>query len=122
MHSAATSLPDLLFMVPFAGGVAFLIYRIFRYGGLTAALLGAAINEDLGEVTCARTAGLDIYKTTIRVQALNGRDSLGKDVGISIVTKSAVSYRVAPVALSRENAHELIGLLQRAIKVAEEKQ
>jgi hypothetical protein len=86
-----------------------LVVNAFKYGGVKAAMFGARIVKTVDEIDLARRG---VSSTKLRVHILQA-DTENK-VGLEIVSKSIASYSMAPFTLSRENAGQLVRLLQSA--------
>ena len=103
---------EMLVFVLFAGGGAFLLYRMNRYGGFKAAMFGARIERTVGEVGGDEQG---LMKVELKVHVLR-RDIVGKLVGVEMVAKTFASYRVMPVTLSIAQAQQLAALLNEAAR------
>jgi hypothetical protein len=87
-----------------------IVFRVFKRGGLRAAMFHAPIKRTVGEVS---GSGTKIMSTAVKVHALGG-DSSEKAVGLEVVAKSVASYQMLPVTLSASEAMKLARLLQAA--------
>ncbi len=97
---------DRVFWVPFAALAAFLVYRWFKFRGLSGMLYGSAVARTTGEIELSRAAG-DV--TILRVHALeDGR------IVIEYSTREALGAAVGGMPLSAQEADQLIALLQQA--------
>ena len=85
------------------------IYKVIRYKGFKAALFGAPIRRTVGELELSRSG---FTSTILRVHVLGGDAS--KEVGLELVSKSPLSYHMAPFTLSRGDAGALARLLEDA--------
>jgi hypothetical protein len=104
--------PGTLLFVIFVVVVGYFVYRIFRLGGLKAAMFGARIERTVGEVP-GEKQGLGLMSVVLRVHALR-RDNSEMLIGIELVAKSFASYQMMPITLSVHQAQQLASLLQNA--------
>lgn len=86
----------------------FLLFKVVKYGGLRAALYGAPVGREIGEL---RLAGASVPSQVVRVRVLHGSE---KHVGIELAAKGPLSYSVTPIALSRTEARTVSDWLARA--------
>jgi hypothetical protein len=103
---------QMLVFAIFAAAIAFLLFRMNRYGGFRAAMFGARIERTVGEVDSDKQGLMDVG---LKVHVLR-RDVVGKLVGVEIVAKSYASYRMMPVTLSIAQAQQLVSLLNEALR------
>lgn len=88
-------------------GGAFL-FKVVKHGGLRAALYGAPVGRQIGELTLP---GASAPARVIRVRVLHGTD---KQVGIELAAKGPFSYSFLPIAFSRADARKLSEWLAQA--------
>lgn len=99
-----------LFFAVFAAVVGSFILKIFKHGGLKAAMFGAPLERTVGEVA---GGGVKFMSIAVRVHTLGGNDA-EKAIGLEFVAKSFASYQMMPVTLSAAEARKLAMLLQSA--------
>ena len=99
-----------MFFAVFALVAGSLIYKLFKHGGLKAAMFGAPIAHTVGEV---EGGGVRFMSMTVKVHTLGG-GSPEKAIGLEFVAKSIASYQMMPVTLSAAEAKKLAILLQSA--------
>ena len=90
--------------------LAVLVFRIFRYKGWSAALMGAEIAETAGHAMAASSLG---FAVEARVHRLSSPAPY-RSVGLELVERVAGSYRVLPVTMSVTEARNLAELLLQA--------
>jgi hypothetical protein len=100
---------SLLFFAVVAMVVGSLIFRFVKFGGFKAAMFGAPIERTIGEVLGSSGR---MTKITVRVHILGGRPE--RAVGLELVARTIASYQMVPVALSEDEARDLLRLLQSA--------
>lgn len=83
---------------------------VIRHGGFKGALFGAGIKNTVGEVLINNSRWT---KFTIRIHNLDSAPD--RAVGVELVAKSAGSYHVTPVAMSKSETRNLIELLDKAV-------
>ena len=106
------SLFSLLFPVIFVLVAGSFLVKIFKHGGLKAAMFGAPISSTVGEVS---GSGSKLMKVAVKVHQLGGASS-EKAIGLEFVAKSVGSYQMLPVTLSKAEAQKLSQLLQSALE------
>lgn len=84
------------------------LFKVVKYGGVHAALYGAPVGRQLGELTLPRASG---PVRVIRVRVLHGTD---KQVGLEVAAKGPGSYSLLPIAFSRADARKLSEWLAQA--------
>ncbi|MGY3265495.1 hypothetical protein [Lysobacter sp. HA35] len=94
----------------FAVAVAVLFVRVVKYRSWSGALLGAAVNRTEGHALAASSLHMPVE---VRVHALSSPTPY-RAVGLELVEKVALRYRVMPVTLSAEQARHLAQLLLQA--------
>lgn len=90
--------------------VAYLVFRIAKYGGFKAAMFGAPMDSTVGTVRVRSEA----MKTPITVHILGVTDGR-KVIGLEVVASSFGSYQMLPVSLSIAEAKHLIATLEAAV-------
>lgn len=105
------NLPDIPFVAFVVVIVSGLLYKIFRHGGVKAAMFGARIDRTVGEVV---GGGAKLIDVELRVHIMDGGPE--KAVGVELVAKSFASYQMMPVTLSVPEAKKLIVLLETATR------
>ena len=106
------NIPQALFFVVFAGIVGFFAYRMFRFGGVKAAMFGARIHRTIGEVGGEKQGPVGV---TLKVHILR-RETAEKLIGVELTAKSFASYEMMPITLSVSQAKQLVSLLESALK------
>jgi hypothetical protein len=101
---------EFVFFAIFALVAGSFIYKIFKHGGLKAAMFGAPIERTVGEV---KGGGVKFMTIAVKVHTLDG-DSPEKAIGLEFVAKSIASYQMMPVTLSASEAKKLATLLTSA--------
>lgn len=101
---------DILFPLIFLGVVAAFVWRLFRHGTLTGALLGGRVEHEVGEIELQKGLG---GSQVLRVSSMKSPDG-EKFVGIALVSKAALGASMVPVRLSHSQAAELARLLESA--------
>ncbi len=100
----------------FAIFFAFMLSRIFKYGGLVSALYGARIKSTVGEVS---VSGYNVSNIKVKVHALDG-DNDNKAVGLELVAKGAglfrAGYQINLFTLSAPAANKLATLIHSAVQ------
>ena len=103
--------PSLIFLAALAAVVGSLVFRFVKFGGIKAAMFGARIERTIGEAT--GSGRRKIIRSIVRVHVLaGGRD---KAVGLEFVAKSFVSFQMLTLALSEDEARNLIRFLENAL-------
>ncbi|HEY7744115.1 MAG TPA: hypothetical protein VIA19_13825 [Burkholderiales bacterium] len=100
------------FLITFATVIGYFAYRILRYGGFKAAMFGASIEHTVGEVIGESQGSLSV---ALRVHCLR-LDGLQKFIGIELVAKSSLSYKMVPITLSVSQAQKLASMLENATR------
>jgi len=90
--------------------VAVLSVRLAKYRSWSGALLGAAVNRTEGHALAASSLHMPVE---VRVHSLTSATPY-RAVGLELVEKIALRYRVMPVTLSPEQARHLAELLLQA--------
>jgi hypothetical protein len=101
---------NLVFLAVFGAVVAYFVFRLFKFGGVKAAMFGARIERTVGEAEGSKG---NLIKTIVRVHVLDGGPD--KAVGLEFVAKGFASYRMVPITLSDSEARDLIRHLQSAV-------
>jgi hypothetical protein len=86
------------------------VWRFFRSGSLTGALLGGSIERELGELSLGGGA---LHSQKVKVYAMTSRSG-ERFVGISLVAKGPMAASVTPFRLFYAQTRELAALLARA--------
>lgn len=105
------NIPQTLFFILFAGIVGYFAYRMFRFGGIKAAMFGARIDRTVGEVAGERQGPVGV---ALKVHVLR-REPAEKLIGVEFTAKSFASYQMMPITLSLSQAKQLASLLQVAL-------
>lgn len=102
----------LSYLVPamFLTVIGIFLFRRVRFGSWTGAFLGATIQRSVGEVRLDRAM---LGSTTLKVSAMQGSDA-EMYVGVTLVSKAALSISMTPLKMSRHQALELCELLRQA--------
>ena len=90
--------------------VAVLLVRLVKYRSWSGMLLGAAVRRTEGHALAASSLHMPVE---VRVHALSSTTPY-RAVGLELVEKVALRYRVMPVTLSPEQARHLAQLLLQA--------
>lgn len=99
---------EFVFFVPFVLVIGGFVFKIVKHGGLRAALYGAPLGREIGELPLS---GGSVPARVIRVRVLHGTD---KQVGIELAAKGPFSYTFQPIAVSRSDARKLSEWLAQA--------
>jgi hypothetical protein len=97
-----------LFFLAIAGSF---VWRYFRSGSLTGALLGGTIESTLGEITLSKSG---LSSSVLKVHVLRDPKTQESFLGLSVVSKASLGANMVPVKLSRSQTKELQALLQQA--------
>jgi len=101
---------DYIFFVFFALFAGSFVWRYFRSGSLTGALLGGTISKSIGEITLASGK---MSSRTLHIYSMVSSDG-EKFVGVSIVSKATLGASMVPFRLTKMQANELALMLQQA--------
>ena len=101
---------EYIFFAVFALVVAHLLWRFFRSGSLTGAMLGGRIAKEVGEISLAKGAVSSQLLRVLEMESHSGE----RFVGVAVVSKAPMAASMMPFKLSRAQAQELVVLLQRA--------
>lgn len=101
---------EYVFFAAFAAVALSFAWRLFRNRSLTGALLGGAIERELGEIPLDGGA---LHSQKLKVYAMKS-PSGDRFVGISLVAKAPLAASMTPFKLTTAQARELAGLLTRA--------
>jgi hypothetical protein len=104
---------DYFVYVVFLLFIGYFFIRIIKYKGFRGALFGGEITKTFGEIELSRPG---LLKTKLKIHRIKADGK--NDVGVEVISKSALSYRVYPVNLSREEASRLAELITRAANEA----
>ncbi len=85
---------------------------MLRYGSFKAAMFGASIEHTVGEVIGENQGSLS---AVLRVHSLRS-DDLRKFIGIELVAKSLLSYKMVPITLSVSQAQKLSSMIENATR------
>ncbi len=100
----------------FAVFFAFMLSRIFKYGGLVAALYGARIKSTVGEVS---VSGHNVSNIKVKIHALESVND-NKVVGLELVAKGAglfrAGYQMNLFSLSAPAAAKLATLIHSTVQ------
>ncbi len=99
-----------VFFLAFGAIGFYLISRVFRFGGVKAALFGARIGHTLGEV---EGAGGKWITATIRVHTLEGKDD--RSIGLEFVQKGPGAFSMQPFPMTAAEARKLTQLIEAAL-------
>ncbi len=102
---------DYLFWAFFAIVVGNMVWRYFRSGSFTGAMLGGKIKRDIGQVAIATGS---VSSRNLKVFAMESPDG-ESFVGLSLVSKAPLAASMVPIKLSRIQAQDLVRLLQQAM-------
>ena len=105
------SISPFLVVAVFALVLGSFVFKIFKHGGLKAAIFGAPIERTVGEV---KGGGVKFMSIAVKVHTLGGGSS-EKAIGLEFVAKSFASYEMMPVTLSVSEAKKLATLIQSAV-------
>lgn len=105
------SMAPFLVAAVFALVVGSFVLKIFKYGGLKAAMFGAPIERTVGE---AKGGGVKFTSIAVKVHILAG-GSPDTAIGLEFVAKSFASYEMMPVTLSVSEAKKLARLVDSAV-------
>ena len=106
------NIPQTLFLILFAGITGYFEYRMFRFGGIKAAMFGARIDRTVGEVAGERQGPVGV---ALKVHVLRREPAAEKLIGAEFTAKSFASYQMMPITLSVSQAKQLTSLLQVAL-------
>jgi|SRR6185312_2569843 len=106
----ANLIGTVIFFIVFIAVLGRMLLKVFKFGGLKAALFGAPIERTVGEVA---GAGKGMMNVTLKVHELKSAD-VDRKVGLEIVAKSVASYQMMPISLSSAETKKLIQILQSA--------
>jgi hypothetical protein len=101
---------DYIFFLFVAVFVGTFVWKYFRSGSLTGALLGGKISKSIGEI---QLSSGNMSSRVMRVYSMKSSDG-EKFVGLSIVSKAAFGASMAPFRLTNAQAGELALMLQQA--------
>jgi hypothetical protein len=102
---------EYLFFAFFAFVVGNLIWRYFRSGSLTGALLGGRIKREIGQILLV-DGTVSSRKLTINAMESSDGESF---VGLALVSKAPLGASMVPFKLTKVQAQDLVRLLQQAI-------
>jgi hypothetical protein len=102
---------QVLFWLFFAAFVITFGYRFIRYGGISGAVFGARVINEVGEIELKKQG---LISLVVRVKTLGANDKNERGVGLQLVGKSFASYDNMSFALSVDEAKQLASLLERA--------
>jgi len=97
--------------VVFAGVAAYFVYLVYKNGGFKNALFGARKEAEIGKVDGLPRFGVT---SSIRVHKMRDTNADENIVGIELVQKTGLSYRMQPFSLRISDARELARLLEAA--------
>jgi hypothetical protein len=101
---------EYLFWVFFIAILANILWKFFRNGSFTCAMLGGRIIREIGEVPLAKGSLSSQVLRVLELESTNGE----KFLGLSVVSKAPLAASMTPYRLTRDQAKELIALLQKA--------
>ncbi|MGN6729686.1 MAG: hypothetical protein ACTHJG_07630 [Rhodanobacteraceae bacterium] len=101
---------EYLFWVFFVGVLAHLVWRYFRNGSFTGAMLGGRVSGEIGEIPLSSGSFSSQVLRVLNMESPQGE----RFIGLSVVSKAPLAVSVAPYRLSRAQAQQLASLLQRA--------
>jgi len=102
---------EYFFWVFFLAVLTHLLWKFFRNGfSLTGAMLGGRIIREIGEVPLAKGSFTSQVLRVLELESSNGE----KFLGLSVVSKAPLAASMVPYRLTRSQAQDLIGLLQKA--------
>lgn len=104
---------DQAFPFILLGILGFFAWRYFRSGSLVGALLGGRITDTMGQIELSSSG---MSTRTLTVSLLGASDGKAKDVALTVTSKALFGASVIPFKLTQDQAQELIGLLQQAIR------
>ena len=101
---------ESIFIVIFAIAAGYFLVSIVKNKGLKGAILGGKVKTTLGEIEL-ESKGL--IKTKIKIHSIekNGKSN----ISLEIVHRSILSYQMVPVTMTKDEARQLIELMQRAM-------
>ena len=105
-------LENFFWVLPLAF-VGILVWRYFRKGSLTGALIGARIASTVGEIDLAAPLGAS---QVLKVHVLEPGADATSQVALAIVSKAPLAASLVPIKLSREQAQHLATLLEQAAR------
>ncbi len=98
--------PDPLFSLIVIGVLAFIAFRVWKFGGFRGALYGSRVLRTIGEIDLGQRAGAT---TTLRVHQLeNG------NIVVEQSSRAMLGASMQGFPLSRDNTIKLIALLKEA--------
>jgi len=101
---------QLLFLLPIAAAVLFLVVQGIRYGGPRGALIGARIKRPFANIAAVNSMGFPLKVT---VSELESGDP-NKAVALELTFRLAGNFSWVPLTLSRAEALKLSDALAKA--------
>lgn len=101
---------DWMFFALGIAVVAYMLFKLIKYGTFKNALFGARITKTFGAVTGKKLGVTNV----IKIHALD-EDGNG-EIGLEIVSKSFGSWQMQPVNISKEDARKLSQYLEAAAR------
>lgn len=111
MNTETFDLNKIIFILPFALVFWYLLVRVIKYGGFKGGLFGAKVESTVGEVS--GITQMWFTKAAMKIDVLKN-DDWTKDIGIGIVQKSFLSYKMTWISFKKSDVKKMIALLQDA--------
>lgn len=99
----------LIFLV-FAVVVGSFVWKFFKSGSLTGAMLGGRVHREVGELELQKGMATSQVLRVLSMEAADGE----RFIGVSVVSKAPLGASTVPFRLSRVQAQELSRLLETA--------
>ena len=96
------------------------LFNILKYGGIKASMFRGKIQQTVGSIpiTCGWSSRKGICRGELKVHVIELKsDKKEKGVGLEMIYKSPLSYRMTPITLSATEAKSLTQLIEDALRI-----